>query len=123
MKLLFGGEQFLVRRLIFLVDRQRLLVDRRLLFARNLEVTEGVLEFGFRRFEFPFELDNARDVCGRDAAGPTTCGSGSSTKQTSNKSSRSRGAGMTTMLNDEEPASPFVRPPGMTTRAFSRSAR
>ena len=51
------------------------------------------------------------------------CGSGSSTKQTSNRSSRSRGAGMTTMLSDAAPAAAFVRPPDITTRAFSLSAR
>ena len=70
LKLLLGGEQLLVRRLIFLVDGQRFLVDRHLLFARDLEVTDGVLEFVFCRFELPFELNNARNVSRRDAAAP-----------------------------------------------------
>src|SRR5271163_4029509 len=70
LKLLLGGEQFLIGGLIFLVDGQRLLVDRHLLFARELEVADSALQFGFCRLEFPFELDNPRNISGRHAAAP-----------------------------------------------------
>ena len=70
LKLLLGRKQLLVSRLIFLVDGQRLLVDRHLLFARDLEVADSALQFGFCRLELPFEFDDPRNISGRRAAAP-----------------------------------------------------
>ena len=45
---------------IFLVDGQRFFVDRLLLFARDLEVADGALQFRSRGFEFLLELGDPR---------------------------------------------------------------
>jgi hypothetical protein len=39
-----------------------------MLFARDLEVADGALQFGFCRLKFPFKLDDSRNVGGRHAA-------------------------------------------------------
>src|SRR4029077_5289847 len=56
------GQQFLIRRLVFLVDGQSLLVDGFLLFARNLEVADGTLQFVARGFELLLERGNPRSL-------------------------------------------------------------
>ena len=85
------------------------LVDAHLLFAGYLETAEDALTMpSCWHLELPFELDNPGTSAGAmlPPALRPACGSGSSTKQTRNRSSRSRGAGMTTMLRETAPQPP-----------------
>lgn len=51
---------------VFLVDRQRLLVDRLLLLGGGFEVTDGAFEFGPRCLELVLELGNPRRLARGD---------------------------------------------------------
>ena len=79
---------------MFLVDGQSLFVDGFLLFARNLEVADGTLQFVARGFELLLERGD-RERPSRGFVGRPDLRSlfGSSTKQINSSSSPSLGTG------------------------------
>ena len=68
LQFLLRGQQLLVRRLEFLIDGQGFFVDRLLLFARNLQVADGALQFRSRGLQFLLEFGDPRNVLRRAAA-------------------------------------------------------